>query len=896
MRFDQHGIRWVLVVVSVAGLWACGASDDDLMWALTGKQATGIDDVLETGSDVPMDPGVKDDGITDPGVSDEVTTDPGPGDLYVVEAETDACATDCTGKECGDDGCGGSCGSCSEDEECKEGQCACIDVCSPKEKIECLDQNHYQTCNDWDSDGCQEWSGPSECTGGDICKEGLGCECIDDCTDKECGDDGCGGSCGECTAYPNSFCNESGQCDCTMDTCLSLSKKCGGPYDDGCGSTVTCPACNNCGEECELGSCVFTACDGKTCGDDGCGGSCGMCAGSSCAGLTWTAAKTCVSGACTGGGGTQNCDDGEVCTTDACNPVTGCGHANNTVPCAASKCESGKYYAAANCSGGTCPSQTGVTCDDGKTCTTDTCTAGTGCSNTLQGGYCLIGGTCYADGQANPANFCEMCTSTSSQTSWSKSNGQPETCNNKDDDCNGVTDEDLTDVQDSTCLKKGVCLTGIDKIKAMCQAGKWFCDYTEVPGYQTTFENNCDGLDNDCDGLTDEATDAYCDDGLPCTEDVCQGGSCVNPLVQGNCLIVGTCYADGQTKTGDACQVCTSTKSTTAWSNATDGTGCAGGTCEGGTCVSSTVTAGFVKVDPGSFWMGSPDGTCPTGYPGSCTSELGRYSNETLHYVKLTHAFEMQAHEVTQGEFTLVMGWNPSYFGPNGSGSSCGTTCPVETVSWYDAVAYANQKSKAASLTLCYMFADVTCVDGSTHGSDAMACMNTTRKGIDSATVTLNGVSTPYDCTGYRLPTESEWEYAARAGSATAFYPSPGNNGAITYTDCTLDANLTQIGWYCGNDNTTTKLVGGKEANAWGLFDMSGNVWEWAWDGWGSYPGGTLSSPSEDPVGAATGSYRVGRGGGWGDVARGCRSAYRGNYGSPGNRGNSLGLRLARSM
>jgi len=280
------------------------------------------------------------------------------------------------------------------------------------------------------------------------------------------------------------------------------------------------------------------------------------------------------------------------------------------------------------------------------------------------------------------------------------------------------------------------------------------------------------------------------------------------------------------------------------------------------------------------------------------------YNNdEDLHYVKLTRSFEMQTHEVTQDEFNTVMGWNPSYFGPNGSGGSCGATCPVETVSWYDAVAYANEKSKTASPTLtpCYEITDVKCDDATTHGSDYMACMNKTQKGIDSATVTLSGVGAPYDCTGYRLPTESEWEYAARAGSNTAFYPSTGNNGTMTYEDCTLDPNLDQIGWYCGNSGSKTHPVGlnepsPREPNAWGLYDMSGNVWEWAWDGYASYPGGTASSPAEDPVVNPTGgSIRVIRGGSWFNFAQYCRSALR-HYYSPGFRYHLLGFRLSRSL
>ena len=312
------------------------------------------------------------------------------------------------------------------------------------------------------------------------------------------------------------------------------------------------------------------------------------------------------------------------------------------------------------------------------------------------------------------------------------------------------------------------------------------------------------------------------------------------------------------------------------------------------------VCDGFVFIPAGSFWMGSPGGeACPGGYtgggcPGSGTaaSELGRGSGETLHYVELTTAFELQAKEVTQGEWQAVFpGWNPSGF------PACGDACPVERVSWYDVLAYANAKSSAAGLTACYALTGIACEDGTSVAAPS-DCMTSAQGGIDAATVTLNSVASPYGCTGYRLPTESEWEYAYRAGGLTAFYTSAGNNGAITDTDCS-EPNLDQIGWYCGNASSTTHETGsggGKEANAWGLYDMSGNVWEWCWDRYAStYPAGTVASPVQDPSGSGSGSYRVFRGGSWNSYARNARGAIRGSY-APGDRNDHFGFRLARSV
>ena len=277
---------------------------------------------------------------------------------------------------------------------------------------------------------------------------------------------------------------------------------------------------------------------------------------------------------------------------------------------------------------------------------------------------------------------------------------------------------------------------------------------------------------------------------------------------------------------------------------------------------------GMVLIPAGSFWMGSPD------------TELGRSSNEKLHYVRLTKGFYMDIAEVTQGSFNFLMGYNPSYF------VSCGDDCPVESVSWHEALAYANERSKADSLEECF-----NCTGTSPNFECALK----------------PEFAKPQDCKGYRLPTESEWEYSARAGSNTAFY-----NGEIIETTCNLDPNLDVIGWYgrnsvviyegayncnewCGSSATCgPHPVGGKLANSFGLFDMSGNVSEWNWDWYGVYPAGTESNPDEDPSGPEIGSIRIDRGGEWYYEAIFCRSAYRDSY-TPNNSAFNLGFRLVRT-
>ncbi len=259
-----------------------------------------------------------------------------------------------------------------------------------------------------------------------------------------------------------------------------------------------------------------------------------------------------------------------------------------------------------------------------------------------------------------------------------------------------------------------------------------------------------------------------------------------------------------------------------------------------------TNTPGFVPVTGGAFTMGSPE------------SEGGRKDDEDLHQVTLTYNFEIAATEVTQKEFSHLMGYNPSKF------SSCGDDCPVESVSWHEAIAFCNVLSGSRDYEECF--------DCSGSGKEVKEC-----KLKDKFT-------RPQECKGYRLPTEAEWEYAARAGSGSAFY-----SGDIT-EEYGLDPNLDKIGWFDFNSDYKIHPVKGKEANVWGLYDMSGNVVEWVWDWREDY----LSGPATDPVGPVSGDRRSHRGGSYSDHARTCRSAFR-SHDYPDSRLAILGLRVVRT-
>jgi formylglycine-generating enzyme required for sulfatase activity len=252
--------------------------------------------------------------------------------------------------------------------------------------------------------------------------------------------------------------------------------------------------------------------------------------------------------------------------------------------------------------------------------------------------------------------------------------------------------------------------------------------------------------------------------------------------------------------------------------------------------------AGWVTLRPGSFAMGSP------------TSERCRDDDEAPVRVVLTHPMAVATHEVTQRAFRQAMGYNPSFH------KSC-DECPVDSVTHHEASAYCNSLSADRQLPECY------------------GC-----SGTEKRTRCESAVDNVISCAGFRLPTEAEWEYAARAGIKTATY-------AGDIASCMgADESAHGIAWYKANSRGASHPTGQKRPNPWGLFDMLGNVYEWTQDWYAPKRAGGRA-----PRGPKAGEERVLRGGSWYHNAEHARSGNRYAF-RPEKRLSYVGFRCVRTI
>jgi formylglycine-generating enzyme required for sulfatase activity len=738
----------------------------------------------------------------------------------------------------------------------------------------------------------------------------------------------------------------------TAAVCDSVSRCCDGAFarnvgescDDGlfCTASSSCsgegvcavPVERDCADELSLNACQTAACDetGDRCVAQATN------EGVVCDNPETVAGDRCVDGACVAGdcecngindccdgcfvrnvGGT--CDDGAFCTSgDTCSPTGQCvaGAARSCAGTTVGNCQTAVCDDEIDaCKAASSPDLAGTSCDDSLYCTVgETCSAAGACAGGRPRDCSGI--ISVAECQANAA-----CDDTADQCTFVAVNAgapctSPDFCTvnatcNATGACSGAPRDCSAARTDPACQGTAVCSSAAGRCEAPAINNGGACD----DGLLCTSNDRCaagacGGAELECGtatacrgaGLCDESTGTCSGvnqpDGTICTIRAgfgsCQSGECqitscrpgfddCDASISNGCETIlagiencGSCgnncresYYLGVCDDG----VCPLQLGETTWvycqsppqrgdlpvNTDTDPNNCgrcgevcgALLSCNEGVCEPELLE--FVRIESGNFIMGSP------------TTELGRRADfETQHAVVITRDFLMATTEVTQGQFEFYMNVNPTlYEQPN---------LPMMNVNWLDALEFANTLSLTQDLPPCYTLTGCTGTPGSTFSCTNWAVNNPSNN--------------PLLCTGYRLPTESEWEYAYRAGTTTAFY-----NGDITAQGSTpLDLNLDAIGWYLGNSDETPKDVGRKLPNAWGLYDMAGNAVEWCWDWFGTYPGAV-----SDPLGPDTGTFRIARGGSFRAIARDSRAATR-NFGAPPfNRYSDepFGIRLART-
>jgi formylglycine-generating enzyme len=277
----------------------------------------------------------------------------------------------------------------------------------------------------------------------------------------------------------------------------------------------------------------------------------------------------------------------------------------------------------------------------------------------------------------------------------------------------------------------------------------------------------------------------------------------------------------------------------------------------------------MIRVEPGVFVQGS------------AKQESGRFDNERPFAASLPYAIWVGATEVTQSQWLTYVKRNPSFF------KACGGACPVDSVNWYEALAYANLRSEGESRMPCYQ------LDGCVGTIGDLCGDTSSRLASCEGTYHCKVVNhTMESCDGYRLLTESEWEYVARAGLVEAHYAVKENQALTDIARYSENAVVGRSGLSCVNGKSACAptSTGRYQASPWGHYDFHGNLREWVWDGFANYPTGSQTNPIRD-----AGMERVIRGSSFRSPSHELRAALRGRLG-PRFKNAEVGLRLGRRV